>query len=75
MHVTQSGYLKLTVALTFSNSVLSPNSVPRLYNTRNVYINVTMGRGKAISITYWSVRACMHVGTRARERVHVHKGM
>jgi hypothetical protein len=35
-------------------------------------------RGKAISVTYWSVCVCVrlivcvHVGTRARGRVHAH---
>jgi hypothetical protein len=39
--------------------------------------NVTLRRfachcccGKAISIAYWSVCGCVHVGTRARGRVH-----
>ena len=32
-------------------------------------------RGKAISVTYWSVRACVNVVTRARRRAHAHKCM
>ena len=31
--------------------------------------------GEARNITYWSVRACVHMGTRARGRVHAHKCM
>jgi hypothetical protein len=27
--------------------------------------------GKAVSITYWSVCACVHMGTQARGHVHV----
>jgi hypothetical protein len=59
------------------SNAMGENGLGKTTHTRKVIRRIFIINNKTgnVRITYWSVCACVHVGTRARERVHVHTAL